>query len=236
MSRPVPELDIVVPVYNEAATIAGTLRAIFAVVSPLATHRFVVVEDRGTDGTREVLQALQAELVITMSSADHRRGYTRALKDGLLMTGAPFVLCIDGDGQFDPADIVRLWALRDEADIVSGCRVDRAEGIGRRFGSRLFGAVLRTAFPIPAKDPSSSLVLMRRAAVERLWPQVGFLPEAFWWEFRALAHRSDCSSKEMAVRHYPRSTGTTQIFTAARMPGVIWRQARGLVRLLKSPR
>jgi glycosyltransferase involved in cell wall biosynthesis len=228
---PPRELDVVVPVYREAATIAGTLRAIAAAVAPLATYRFVVAEDPGGDDTRSILEALEASLPITIAGASHRRGYSRAMRDALAMADAPFILCIDSDRQYEPDDIETLWRYRLDADMVIGCRTRRAEGPVRRLGSRSFGWLVRVLFSLRTQDPSSSLVLMNRTALRAVLPRVEHMPEAFWWEVSAQAGRLGLHIVDVPVRHYHRAGGPTRVYGVANLPGVVWRQVRALIRM-----
>jgi dolichol-phosphate mannosyltransferase len=227
-------LDVVVPVHNEARSIDDTLRSVAATLAPLGRYRLIVVEDGSADGTLDVLRTLAQELPIILDSSAERRGYSRAMRSALARCSAQWVLCIDGDGQYDPLDIPELWRHRDAAAVVSGWRVRRAEGLIRRIGSAVLRVLFRAAIAAPVRDPSSSLVLMRGSVAGTLLPQLGHLPEAFWWEARATAARLGFSWLEVPVNHRVRAAGTTQVYTARQLPGVVWRQAAGLARLLLS--
>lgn len=227
-----PELEIVMPVYNEAGTLAETVRAIAATVAPLVPFRFVLAEDPGPDATSAVIAQLESELPILVDRAAERRGYSRAVRDGLRRTTAPFVLCIDSDGQFDPRDIATLWDARGRAEVVCGWRRRRAEGAARRAGSRLFGLAVHLLFGVTRRDASSPLVLMRRRALEEILPNVGALPEGLWWEFAVRAHQRGLTVLELPVRHYARHGSHTQVFRAVNIPGVVWRQGIGLLSMI----
>lgn len=231
---PSAELDIVLPVYQEAQTIAQTLRGIVAAIGQMTTYRIVVAADVSPDGTVEVLEMLAAEFPLVLDTSADRRGYSGAVRSGIRRTEARYVLCIDSDGQYDPHDIMALWQHRHEADIVSGWRVRRADTVTRRIGSAMFGAVFRALFRVPMQDPSSSIVLFKREVGIELEPRLRNLPEGFWWEFNAAAHRRGKSFIEVPVSHRQRAGGSTQLFSPLRLPGVVWRQGVGLVRMAAS--
>ena len=222
-------LDIVMPVYNEAATLADTVHAIAAATGPLVPFRFVIAEDPGQDHTTDVVTALATAWPMVVTRATARRGYARAMCDALAASTAPYVLCVDSDGQYDPADIPRLWSERHHADIVSGLRQSRAEGALRRVGSRGFGLAVRLLFGVTTADPSSSFVLLRRSAVERVLPFLGSMPEAFWWDVSIRAMQHGLRVWEVPIHHHARAAGTTQVFRIGQLPFVAWRQVRGLL-------
>ena len=70
MSNHCPELDILLPVHNEAESIESTIREIYESVSAFTTHRFIVCEDGSRDDTKEVLTRLAASLPL---NAHHER-------------------------------------------------------------------------------------------------------------------------------------------------------------------
>src|SRR5688500_10081986 len=98
---PRPTIDVVLPAHNEGASISATLRAFHRTVAvdsgiPI---RFVVCEDGSSDDTVAVLKALAAELPLKLISDPVRKGYSRAVIDGLRATDSDWVACIDSDGQ-----------------------------------------------------------------------------------------------------------------------------------------
>jgi glycosyltransferase involved in cell wall biosynthesis len=114
-------LSIVVPVYNECATLPEILRRIRAV--PIA-REIIVVDDGSTDGTRELLGTLENEPDLRVVYLPRNRGKGAALKAGFLLATGDIVLVQDADLEYDPADYPRLIEpiLLDWADVVYGSR------------------------------------------------------------------------------------------------------------------
>lgn len=226
--------DIVVPVHNEGASIAGTLREFHGKVAGEAgiPVRFVVCEDGSSDGTVPVLKALAGELPLELISDPVRKGYSRAVIDGLRATRSDWIACIDSDGQCDPADFARLAALCDGCDMVMGWRNPRSDPRVRRMMSGAFGMVYRRFFDVRLRDPSCPYILIRRPALEAILSgNVGILKQGFWWEFVARATTLGLRIREAPVHHRVRTAGTTQVYRPTKVPRIAWEHLLGLRRL-----
>jgi dolichol-phosphate mannosyltransferase len=229
-------IDIVVPAHNEGASIGATLREFHRTVAveskiPIC---FVVCEDGSSDDTVPVLRALAAELPLRLISSPMRKGYSRAVIDGLLATQSDWVACIDSDGQCDPGDFAKFLTWRDGADLVVGWRSRRADPWRRKAMSGAFGWLYRLFFDVRLRDPSCPYILIRRASLESILAgNVGILRQGFWWEFSARATALGLAIRETPVHHRIRTSGTTQIYRPARVPRIAFEHLLGLRKLRK---
>ena len=129
-------LSIVVPAYNEAATIERVLRAAAAAL-PQVEKQIVVVDDGSTDGTREWLTQRFAPGAAPLQAAgaapvsvdvvfhERNRGKGGALRTGFARARGDVVVVQDADLEYDPADWTGMWdlvAVRGVADVVYGSR------------------------------------------------------------------------------------------------------------------
>jgi glycosyltransferase involved in cell wall biosynthesis len=123
--QPFQKLSIIIPAYNEKATIENVIRSVAAV--PLGLQReIVVVDDFSSDGTREVLARVSAPTGASLKvlSHDRNRGKGAAIRTGLEHISGDIVLVQDADLEYDPRDYPRLLApiLEGRADVVFGNR------------------------------------------------------------------------------------------------------------------
>ena len=117
-----PCLSVVMPVYNEAETIATVVNN---VLSQRPVQQLVIVDDRSSDGTWEKLQPLaQNEPRIKLVRHDFNQGKGAALRTGFSQTSAACVIVQDADSEYDPAEYYRLLTpiLSGKADVVFGSR------------------------------------------------------------------------------------------------------------------
>lgn len=179
-----PQIDVIVPVHNEADSITQTLREFHRVVAVAAglPFRFIVSEDGSIDGTPDIVRDLSDELPLLLVTSPSRKGYSQAVVDAMMLATAPWVGCLDGDGQYDPCDFVQLYERRKGNDLVVGYRSPREDPKARIAMSAAFGGLYRTLFTVNLKDPSCPYGIVRQAALRRiLGDTIPLLPQGFWW-------------------------------------------------------
>ena len=125
ISHPFQKLSIIIPAYNEKATIESVIRSVSAVAIPLQ-REIVVVDDFSTDGTRELLSQLEvpAGTSLRVVMHEHNRGKGAAIRTGLAQATGDIVLVQDADLEYDPRDYPKLLEpiLENRADVVFGNR------------------------------------------------------------------------------------------------------------------
>jgi len=118
-------LSVVIPVYNEKATILQALAAVEAAPASGLRKEIVVVDDFSTDGTREILkERVEGGGAVQVLYHDRNRGKGAALRTGIARTTGEVVLIQDADLEYDPREYPKLLApiLAGMADVVFGSR------------------------------------------------------------------------------------------------------------------
>jgi glycosyltransferase involved in cell wall biosynthesis len=122
------KLSVVLPVYNEAATIGAIVERVRAVNLPVDLE-LIIVDDCSTDGTRRVLDELSKQPGVQLVLHDRNRGKGAALRSGFASATGDIVIVQDADLEYDPEEYPRLIRpiLDNRADVVFGSRFSGGE-------------------------------------------------------------------------------------------------------------
>jgi dolichol-phosphate mannosyltransferase len=224
-----PDLSVVVPVYNERDNIPPLLAEIAAALRGTVDYEVVYIDDHSSDDSRAVLAAQKArhpELRVLHHVT--QSGQSTAVRNGVKAARGTWIATLDGDGQNDPADIPGLLAERDTADsaikLFAGWRVNRKDTLSKRLGSRFANALRSRLLHDATPDTGCGIKLFERTAFLDL-PYFDhmhrYLP--------ALMQRAGWKVKSVPVNHRPRGAGSSKYTNLGRaivgisdLRGVAW--------------
>jgi dolichol-phosphate mannosyltransferase len=173
-----PGAWLILPTYNEADNIEGLVRAALAQLETTGlAHSIVVVDDGSPDGTGRIADRLAGELApVRVLHRERKQGLGRAYLAGFglaLENGAELVLEMDSDFSHDPADLPRLIAAAEAADLVLGSRYVPGGGVTswgwlRRLVSRGGSAYARILLGVPVRDLTGGFKCFHRRVLEAI--------------------------------------------------------------------
>jgi glycosyltransferase involved in cell wall biosynthesis len=165
-------ISIVIPAFNEAATIGRVVRAARE-CCPGA--EVVVVDDASTDGTADEAEAAGARVI----RRPYNLGNGAGVKTGIRAASGDVILILDGDGQHDPADIPRLLAHVGPYDLVIGERSRGSQQNAVRWlGNVVLNRLGTYLVGIEMRDLTSGFRAMRRDVIAEF---LHLLPNRFSW-------------------------------------------------------
>jgi SAM-dependent methyltransferase len=183
LTGPPPCLSVVMPCYNEAATIELMMARVLA--SPY-TAELIVVDDGSTDGTLELVRAITDPRVRVFAQVPNQ-GKGAALRRGFAVARAPYVIVQDADLEYDPDNYVDLLAplIDDKADVVFGSRfiaggAHRVLYFWHAVGNRLLTTVSNMFTNLNLTDMETCYKAFRREVIQSIVIEenrFGFEPE-----------------------------------------------------------
>jgi glycosyltransferase involved in cell wall biosynthesis len=205
----VPDLSIVVPVYEEAASLPELAEEIRTVCERQGyTFEVWLIDDGSQDESWAVIAHLH-EQDPRFAGVRLRRNYGKsaALAVGFARARGRYVVTLDADLQDDPAEIPGLIALLEKGyDLVSGWKKKRQDPLSKTIPSRFFNFVTRKLSGIPLHDFNCGLKAYRQEVVKavRVYGELHrYIPLLAYWEgFSRIT--------EKPVHHRPRKYGRTK--------------------------
>ena len=165
-------ISILVPAYNESASILDVLRKIKEQSIDGFSHEVIVIDDGSTDGTGDLLER-NPELYGTLIRQPKNRGKGAAVKAGLKKARGDYILFQDADLEYDPADYNKLFlpVSRFEADLVIGSRMvapeyTRVSYFWNKVGNRLITLTFNILNNTTFTDIYSCYLMYRRDLVD----------------------------------------------------------------------
>ncbi len=217
-SRP-EVLSIIMPAFNERATVGQVLERLLAKQIPGVTFEIVVVESNSTDGTREEVRRFAQHPAVTVIYQDRPQGKGHAVRTGLAHATGDYVLIQDADLEYDIDDYDALLApLRaGRASFVLGARhggngaswkmrqfIDqRTVGHVMNVGHVFFTALFNVVYGTRLSDPFTMYKVFRREAIRGLTFEANRFD--FDWELVGKLVRAGHRPIEIPVNYRSRS-------------------------------
>ncbi|MBR7014829.1 MAG: glycosyltransferase family 2 protein [Lachnospiraceae bacterium] len=214
------KVSIIVPAYNEEASIPELYRDIVANTEKLKEYQWEIwfVNDGSTDGTeRAMLDLSERDERVHVISFRKNFGKSPALQAAFRHVTGDIVFTMDADLQDDPAEFGRfIEKLHEGYDLVVGWKINRLDPAEKRLPSKLFNFVTSRASGIKLHDFDCGFKCFRRELVESLdiYGELHrYIP--------VLAHRNGFRITEIPVNHRKREHGKSKYGMERYMRGLL---------------
>ena len=201
------KLSIIIPIFNERATIGELLSRVNAAPAPDYSKEIILVDDGSTDGTSDLLHGLAETHHAILLRHEKNQGKGAAVRTALNHVSGDLVLIQDADLEYDPAEYPKLLAAHTpRTPVVYGSR--NVTKINRGYSHYVLGAALLTRFTnllfgSQLTDVYTCYKLFPRAVIKKIpLAQNGFSFEA---EVTAKLLKNHIPIIEIPIAYYPRS-------------------------------
>jgi glycosyltransferase involved in cell wall biosynthesis len=212
--RVIPQISVVIPVFNEEKNVVILHRELFIVLNKLKIRSEIIfVDDGSTDNTFTVLSKLHSVKIIRLR---RNSGQTIALKTGLDESQGEIIVTLDGDLQNNPKDIPKLLKkINDGYDLVNGWRRWRRDVISKTIPSKIANWMISKISGVYIRDNGCALKAFRRELISDIdlhGEMHRFIPTLAAWRGAKIA--------EIEVNHRKRISGISK-YGISRIPKVI---------------
>jgi glycosyltransferase involved in cell wall biosynthesis len=213
-----PGLSVFFPAYNDSGTIASLVITALQTARALTPEfEVIIVDDGSADATAQIADEL-ARTYPEVKVVHHprNRGYGGALQSGFGAASHEFVFYTDGDAQYDPAEMTRLWsALGDNVDLVNGYKISRSDPMHRIVIGRLYHHTVKLLFGLKVRDVDCDFRLLRRSIFQRVTLEK--TSGVICLEMMKKIQDAGFRIAEVPVHHYHRAYGKSQFFNFSRL-------------------
>jgi glycosyltransferase involved in cell wall biosynthesis len=203
-----PCLSVVMPVFNEAATVGEVIKVVLA---QRPVRQLIVVDDASTDGTWEKLQSVATgDSRLKLVRHENNQGKGAALRTGFSHASAPIVLIQDADLEYDPMEyhLLLMPLLAGKADVVFGSRflgggAHRVLYFWHSLGNRFLTMFSNMATDLNLTDMETCYKVFRSEVIKKITIEenrFGFEPE-----ITAKVARLKVRIYEVAISYYGRT-------------------------------
>lgn len=221
-------LSVFFPAFNEEENIKPAVEKALTVLEKLEIKKWevIIVDDGSKDKTPEIADQLASKYPTVRAIHQPNGGYGQALKTGFDNARFEWVAFSDSDGQFDFSEITKFLDKTDEAQVIVGFRLNRADSVLRSIFTFGWKTLARILLGLTVKDYSCGFKLIKREVYEKVLPLEGE-EKVTQIELLVKAKRQGFKFAEVGVHHYPRIYGKS---TGANLKVVI-RSLGDLVKL-----
>lgn len=214
------DISLIIPLYNESESVSDLVKELNWKLSKTSFKiEYVFIDDGSTDDTLNILKA-SSEILENYKICEHseNQGQGFAIHTGIQNSSGRNLCFIDGDLQFDPSDIVRLYSYMkvDHVEFICGWRENRRDSfVFNNLPSKLGNMLISATFNTDLKDIGCALKIVRREYVLKLKPFKNY--------HRYLSIffvKMGLSFMEVSVNHRPRRFGVTK-YSWTKFIGVI---------------
>lgn len=215
-------ISVFFPSLNDAKILPDLIKKTHTILLEITDDfEIIVINDGSVDETEKVLSELQKKnnrlKVITHPK---NLGYGASVISGFKNAKKEWIFYTDGDGQYDPKEIVKLIENMEGADVVNGYKLERKDSVLRRVIGFINNKIQHILYDIPISDVDCDFRLIKREFVKKisLVSHSGTICVELVVKLQLVGARF----REVGVHHRARIYGKSEFFTFSNIVRTIW--------------
>ena len=232
-------ISIVIPIYNEQNNIIQLIKEVRSALEKKINYEIIIIDDGSDDNTYEVVNKIK-KIKKNVNIISHKKNYGQsiALRTGIIEANNEYIVTLDGDGQNDPRDILKLIKSFDTKVsfmMVIGNRVNRIDSIAKKVASRLAFQIRRLLLKDTTPDTGCAIKVFRKKDFLQL-PFFNHIHRFLPFLFNTFGGKII----SIPVNHRSRNSGISKYSNFQRflvgindLYGVIWLRKRSVWPILK---
>ena len=215
---PHPSITAFFPCYNDAGTIASIVITADRTLRELTDdYEIIVANDASTDNSAVILEEL-ADKYPRLRVMHHatNQNYGGNLRSMFAAATKDLIFYTDGDAQYDPAELRKLYAkLGPDVDVVQGWKIERHDPLHRKIIGRAYHHFVRWWFGLHLRDVDCDFRLFKRHVLESF--PLESTSGCITVEMMSRVEQGGFTVVEVPVHHYFRAYGQSQFFNFRRV-------------------
>ncbi len=207
-------LTIFFPAYDDAKTLPYLIcRAYEAAKQVSHSFEILIIDDGSADETRDVIGVMRKKFSeLKIISHSKNLGYGAALRTGFEHAKGEYIFYTDGDGQYDPMELISLAGkLTPTVDVVNGYKQRRADPFIRRLLGAFYNRFVHVFYDLPIRDIDCDFRLIRKSLLKP--KDLHSVSGKICLELILQLQQSGARFCEVPVHHYPRIGARSKFFT-----------------------
>ena len=233
------DISIVIPIYNEQNNIIQLIKEVRAALEQKINYEIIIVDDGSDDNTYEVVNKIK-KINNNITIIRHKKNYGQSisLRTGIIEANSEYIVTLDGDGQNDPRDILKLiksFDIKYDFMMVIGNRVNRIDSEAKKVASRLAYQIRKLLLKDTTPDTGCAIKVFRKKDFLQL-PFFNHIHRFLPFLFNTFGGKII----SIPVNHRSRSSGISKYSNFQRflvgindLHGVIWLRKRSVWPILK---
>jgi len=201
------KISIIIPAYNEAATIKENVVETIVTFQDFGVDfEIILIDDGSTDGTGEQIQQLATNYKNIKTIRNMKNfGKGRALKKGFRFAKGDYIIFLDADMDLHPGQIQTFFDIMrlDDADVVIGSKRHPNSMVNYSFARKIISDIyfflIKVFFGLPIRDTQTGLKLFKRKVLREVFPKIVIKAFAYDLEILVNARKSGYAIAEAPV-------------------------------------